>query len=131
MFGMEKTRARGERAVAAQAVGEDLAHEREALAVDACVESQPIQDTVQLECSGTNFQGRSLQSSRTRGVRTNGPRIVGNGFDLTAVEIFEEFLGYPKTSGGIPHRSMPLDVQRTGAPRGTCLAIFRRYRRLC
>ena len=35
LFGMEKTRARGERAVAAQAVGEDLAHEREALAVDA------------------------------------------------------------------------------------------------
>ena len=29
---------------------------------------------------------------------------MGNEFDLTAVEIFEEFLGYPKTSGGIPHR---------------------------
>jgi broad specificity phosphatase PhoE len=30
---------------------------------------------------------------------------VGNEFDLTAVEMFEEFLGYPKTSGGIRHRS--------------------------
>ena len=28
---------------------------------------------------------------------------MGNEFDLTVVEIFEEFLGYPKTSGGIRH----------------------------
>jgi len=40
------------------------------------VESQPIQDTVQRECSGTNFGGN-----------------------------FEEFSGYPRTSGGIPYRS--------------------------
>ena len=30
------------------------------LSVVGCVESQPIQDTVQLECSGTNFWGLSL-----------------------------------------------------------------------
>ena len=29
-------------------------------AVERCVESQPIQDTVQRECSGTNFWGLSL-----------------------------------------------------------------------
>ena len=32
---------------------------------------------------------------------------MANEFDLTAVGIFEEFLGYPKTSGGIRHRLLP------------------------
>jgi len=43
---------------------------------------------LQRECTGTNFWGIALQSSRTRGARTDGPRIVGNEFDLTAEREF-------------------------------------------
>ena len=50
--------------------------------VTSCVESRPIQDTVQRACSGTNSQGFSLQSSRTRGARTDGPRLVGNDLSI-------------------------------------------------
>jgi len=35
---------------------------------------------------------------------------VGNEFDLTAVGDFDELLGYPRTSGGIPHRFEHLAV---------------------
>ena len=38
---------------------------------------------------------------------------MGNEFDLTAVENFEEFLGYPQTSGGIPRsRGLSVVVER-------------------
>ena len=72
----------------------------------------PIQDTAQRECSGTNFWGISFQSSRPWGARTNGPSIVGNEFDWTAERDFEEFLGYPKEAGGgIPRRSREFEAE--------------------
>jgi hypothetical protein len=47
-----------------------------------------LRDTVRLERSRTNSEGRPLRSSRTRGARTNGPRIVGHESDLTAERDF-------------------------------------------
>ena len=78
---------------------------------------------LRLKCSET-----ILQSSRIRGARTDGPRIVGNEFDLTAMEDFEDFLGYPKTSGGIPHGAERRS-RRPGRPRSRGASISWRQRR--
>ena len=75
---------------------------------------------LQLECSGTNFWGLSLESSKTRGANTNGPRIVGNEFDVTAVGIFEDFWDTPKpvvgfhtgAEGKLARLAASLDVER-------------------
>jgi len=63
-----------------------------------CVESQPIQDTFNVSVPERIFKGISLRASGIYGEPRTGRSqgTAGNEFDLTAVEIFEEFLKYPR-----------------------------------